>query len=144
MNLVFVFREKKKKRRKRKLKLTWKAEEAVPKTNPFGKLPLVIFSDRHCRSDTRTTATVNKPMNLPNAIAFCLRTREKEIYKSWCSEGLIWFIERVGWDWKIKKWAVGQSKLGDREKKWWWWWTLGNIKSWIHTGMSSYREAFGH
>ena len=139
MNLVFVFREKKKKkkRRKRKLKLTWKAEEAVPKTNPFGKLPLVIFSDRHCRSDTRTAATVNKPMNLPNAIAFCFRTREKEIYKSWCSEGLIWFIERVGWDWKIKNerwdkasWVAGKKNDGGGGR--------------IHTGTSSYREAFGH
>ncbi len=49
---------------------TWKAEEAVPNTKPFGKLPLVIFSDKHIWI-IQTTTSITKAMPLLLSIIAC-------------------------------------------------------------------------
>lgn len=46
-----------------KIQLTWKAEEAVPNTNPFGKLPLLI-SAKHIWISKATTTRITRPMPL--------------------------------------------------------------------------------
>lgn len=55
---------------------TWKAEEAVPKTKPFGKLPLliVVFESADMHFSTSNAATTTMAIANPCIMPFLITT----------------------------------------------------------------------